>query len=142
MNYLIYSSHRKANCTEEEIEKILASCKENNPTNNLTGILLHSKNYFLQYLEGDKDDLTKLYDNIKKDSRHEKVVTLKKGEIETRNFPNWHMGYKDINTNEVVLKSQVSEEELTVFDALLKGDNLERSGKDPLSTLMKFYKII
>ncbi|MFK7797596.1 MAG: BLUF domain-containing protein [Aureispira sp.] len=50
MNYLIYSSHRKANCTEEEIDHILQTCKKNNPEKNLTGILLHSKNYFLQYV--------------------------------------------------------------------------------------------
>lgn len=142
MNYLIYSSHRTAICTDEEIEKILDSCKKNNTKNNLTGILLHSKNYFLQYLEGDLEDITRLYEVLKKDPRHEKVVTLKKGITEERNFPNWYMGYKDLKTNEIILRSNASEEEMSIFDALLQGDNVELSGRDALSILIKFYQII
>jgi hypothetical protein len=52
------------------------------------------------------------------------------------------MGYKDVNTNEIVLKSQASEDELSIFDALLQGDNEHLSGKDALSILIKFYQII
>jgi hypothetical protein len=142
MNYLIYSSHRTAICTDQEIEKILDSCKKNNPKNNLTGILFHSKNYFLQYLEGEIEDITRLYDTLKKDPRHEKVMILKKGTTDKRYFPDWYMGYKDVNTNEIVLKSQASEDELSIFDALLQGDNEHLSGKDALSILIKFYQII
>ncbi|MEQ9165113.1 MAG: BLUF domain-containing protein, partial [Fulvivirga sp.] len=47
LSQLVYVSNRKPNCTEEEIEKILASCKKNNPPLNITGILLYSDKKFI-----------------------------------------------------------------------------------------------
>jgi Sensors of blue-light using FAD len=53
LSQLVYVSNRKANCTEAEIEKILASCKKNNPPLNITGVLLYSDIKFIQLVEGE-----------------------------------------------------------------------------------------
>ncbi len=52
---LVYTSVRKPGCDDYEIKKILESCKRNNPSKDITGVLLHSENHFIQYLEGSKD---------------------------------------------------------------------------------------
>lgn len=118
---LVYSSARNANCTDEEIQKILASCERNNPTQNITGVLLHSGNNFIQYLEGDKD-IIKLYDRIKGDPRHSRVVLLSYGPIRERTFPSWHMGFKNLTRDDLNFHTSVSEEDKKIFKQLVQGD--------------------
>ena len=67
---LVYTSKRLPNCTDEEIEKILNSCKKNNAPQNITGLLLLAGDKFIQCLEGDKARVTAVYDKIKNDDRH------------------------------------------------------------------------
>ncbi len=50
---LSYVSNRNSICTEAEIEKILAACKKNNPSLNVTGVLLYSDSKFIQMVEGE-----------------------------------------------------------------------------------------
>lgn len=140
LSYLIYSSVRNANCTDDEVKKILASCERDNPGKNITGVLVHSENYFLQFLEGDADEIMGLFNHIKKDPRHSKVILLNKGVIDSRMFPSWHMGYKDASKGEVSLLTQSSNEEKDVFNKLLKGEVVEDN--KALNMLAKFYKLM
>ena len=140
LNFLIYSSVRNVNCTDEEIQKILNSCERHNPGKSITGVLVHSKNYFLQFLEGDEAELMALYNHIKKDSRHSKVILLNKGTIEERMFPSWHMGYKDADKEGVTLITEASEGEEGIFNKLLKGGVVEDS--KALKMLSRFYKLV
>jgi hypothetical protein len=140
LNFLIYSSVRNVNCTDEEIQKILNSCERHNPSKSITGVLVHSKNYFLQFLEGDEAELMALYNHIKKDSRHSKVILLNKGTIDGRMFPSWHMGYKDADKEDVTLITQASDDEESIFNKLLKGGVVEDS--KALKLLSRFYKLV
>lgn len=140
LSFLIYSSIRNENCTDQEIQNILASCEKNNPNKDITGVLVHSENYFLQFLEGDADEIMGLFNHIKKDPRHSKVILLNKGEIESRMFPSWHMGYKDASKGEVDLLTKSSDDEKSVFNTLLKGG--EVANNKALSMLQKFYKLV
>jgi hypothetical protein len=140
LNYLVYSSVRNANCTDEEIQKILKSCEKNNPGKSVTGVLVHSKNYFLQFLEGAENDLTSLFNLIKKDDRHSKVILLNKGEITERMFPAWHMGYKDADKEDLKLITDATIEENEVFNKLIKGGIIEDS--KVLKMLSRFYKLV
>src|SRR5690606_40352089 len=92
---LVYKSVRNSNCDENEIQKILDSCKRNNPSKDITGVLLHTENNFIQYIEGRKE-IIDLYDLIKEDKRHSRVVLLSYGMLKECVFPSWHMGYKNI----------------------------------------------
>ena len=140
LNYLIYSSVRNSNCVDEEIQKILKSCEKNNPGKNVTGVLVHSQNYFLQFLEGDENELLNLFNLIKKDDRHSKVILLNKGEIKERMFPAWHMGFKDVDKDDVTLITEATPDENDVFNKLLKGGIIDDS--KVLKMLSRFYKLV
>lgn len=137
LSQLIYVSTRKANCTAQEIEKILNSCKKNNPTMHATGVLLYSQDKFIQYLEGDSKELLSLYDKIKQDARHEKIRMVSYGPIKEKSFPSWHMATQQVSHDEVEFRTDISLEDKKIFKRLLKGD--EQQGPQVLNLLKKFF---
>ena len=122
ISYLIYRSHRRPNCTESEIDKIIEACKRNNAGQDITGVLLYTDNTFVQYLEGSYREIMDLYDKIKTDERHNKVAMLGGGSISERIFPSWHMGRKDIQAS-VDFKTDISKEDEKTFQEVLTGSN-------------------
>lgn len=84
-----------------DIDDILAKAKKYNEQANLTGILLYKGGVFLQLLEGDEDEVLKLFGKIGLDMRHEGLKILVKQESDTRLFPNWTMGFKRIDSIEL-----------------------------------------
>lgn len=137
LSQLVYVSNRRPTCTAEEIEKILASCKKNNPPLNITGVLLYSDTKFIQLVEGDAKVLTALYDKIKLDARHNSPMMLSYGPIKERSFPSWHMGSKKMAANDVDFKTDISAEDKAVFNNLLNG--VEADGQRILNILKKFF---
>lgn len=137
LSQLVYVSNRKPTCTEEEIEKILASCKKNNPALNITGVLLYSNTKFIQLVEGDAKVITGLYDKIKMDARHSNPMMLSYGPIKEKSFPSWHMGSKKMASNDVDFKTDISTEDRAVFNNLLNG--VEADGQRILNILKKFF---
>jgi hypothetical protein len=134
---LVYSSTRNPSCTDAEIQKILASCEKNNPAQNITGVLLHSDNHFIQYLEGDKD-IINLYDLIKTDPRHSRVALLSYGPIRERMFPSWHMGYKNLTRAELAFHTSANEDDKKVFRQLIEGDQVTQA--NAINLLKKFFQ--
>lgn len=140
LHYLVYSSIRNESCSDEQIKNILASCEKNNPSKEITGVLVHSNNYFLQFLEGAEEEIMGLFNHIRKDPRHSKVILLNKGLIDERMFPSWHMGYKDADKESVDLLTQSTSEEKDLFNKLLKGGVVEDN--KALKMLSRFYKLV
>jgi Sensors of blue-light using FAD len=99
--HLAYVSKRTRACTDQEIEKILAKAIVNNPSLGITGVLLYTKEKFFQYVEGNYQTLTTLYDKIKGDPRHQQVGLLSLGPIKAKSFPQWHMGHKQLLSNQL-----------------------------------------
>jgi Sensors of blue-light using FAD len=137
LSQLVYVSNRKPNCTEQEIEKILTSCKNNNPPLNITGVLLYSDTKFIQLVEGEYKVINGLYDKIKTDPRHEQVRLITMGPIREKAFPSWHMGARKMADNEVDFKTDISIEDKEIFNSLLSGR--EENGVKVLSLLKKFF---
>lgn len=94
MYRMIYFSAAKETTNQDELSRILIHAREWNSNNNVTGILLHIDGDFLQILEGEKEILKPLFERIKNDDRHHRVLLVIEGKIEKRQFPNWAMGYK------------------------------------------------
>jgi hypothetical protein len=117
---LVYTSFRKPNCDEKEIENILDSCKKNNPNRNITGVLLHSDKRFIQYIEGSKDEVQELYELIKDDPRHTSVNQRNFEPIDERIFPSWEMGYKDVD--QIQFDTEASNINQKAFNRLIKGE--------------------
>ncbi len=137
LSQLVYVSNRKSNCTQQEIDKILASCEKNNPSLNITGVLLYSETKFIQLVEGDAKVIMTLYDKIKLDSRHSNCMMISYGPIKEKAFPSWHMGTKKLSGNDVEFKTDITTEDKTIFNNILSGK--EENGQKVLSLLKRFF---
>lgn len=137
LSQLVYVSKRKANCTTEEIDKILASCKQNNPDLGITGILLYSQDKFIQLVEGESSIVMKLYDKIKKDDRHKDCVMISLAPIKEKSFPSWHMGSKQIKQDKIDYNTEITTKDKQIFDQILSGK--EGNSEAVLKTLQKFF---
>jgi len=137
LSQLVYVSNRKPNCNQEEIDKILDSCKRNNPALNITGVLLYSPKKFIQLVEGESKVIMELYDKIKKDERHTMPIMVSYSPIKEKSFPSWHMGSKKLADDKVDFNTDISSDDKQIFNKILSGS--EESGERVLKLLKKFF---
>ena len=137
LSQLVYVSTRKPNCTNEEIDKIIESCKRNNPPLDITGVLLYSDTKFIQLVEGQAKVIMNLYDKIKKDPRHTNAVMISYNPISQKSFPSWHMAKREISQNDLQFKTDISGEDKKIFNSILTGK--EEGGQRVLNLLKKFF---
>ena len=105
MIFILYLSKASKDCHNSDISDILKISRRNNAERSVTGILVHKNREFLQYLEGPEEIITPLYEKITNDPRHEGIKTVEEGEIESRVFPNWEMGFaSEINFQPLQMK--------------------------------------
>jgi hypothetical protein len=102
MYFLIYSSYVVPGLKEEELKSLLVQARERNKEHLVTGMLLYFDGKFLQLIEGEKQTIKQLYHNITKDKRHSNIVLLKDGDIDVPYFPDWSMGYRTVQSHELV----------------------------------------
>lgn len=94
---LFYISKAAEGLTAKDHADILATARKNNRPLGVTGLLVVKGAYFAQALEGEEDVVLPLFDKIKLDKRHAGVVRISYQKIQSRIFPSWDMGFKDIN---------------------------------------------
>jgi hypothetical protein len=99
MIQLIYISTAANWPTESELIYLLDQARFLNIRRNITGMLLYSNRTYLQVLEGEEKVVRKLYDAICKDPRNEGHVILRESEILSRNFPDWSMGFENLDSS-------------------------------------------
>jgi len=117
---------------EKDIDEIVASSQRNNPTRNITGMLVATGDLFYQLLEGPEKEIDALYDRIAKDPRHNRVLIL---DSETGDFgrlcPDWAMQKMDLSLQSSAQTAPIS--------ALLKMIFLQRKMVDEaLKTLDEY----
>lgn len=128
---LVYISDRCASTDDVAINKIKLRAEPNNLRRNITGALLFTERYFLQYLEGEAAVVDALYASICRDMRHRNVRLLLRKPIQQRDFSRWSLGVKKLLDNEenqdliAVLNmigqaSKVTESQLDWFKLALK----------------------
>ena len=100
MYYLIYASQSKKGWDESEIRALLEKSVQNNKNFGITGLLIFLKDRFIQLLEGERKNVYFIYDKIKQDPRHEKLIVLLEGVTEERIFKEWSMGFKAMDQKE------------------------------------------
>ncbi|MBF0289486.1 MAG: BLUF domain-containing protein [SAR324 cluster bacterium] len=93
---LIYVSKRDESLNLQEILDIIESSEMHNKEDHLTGMLLYSKNAFMQVLEGDLLQINQTYQRICKDPRHSDIILLSFQMIEHRMFSDWLMKLYDV----------------------------------------------
>ncbi|MEM7180646.1 MAG: BLUF domain-containing protein [Spirochaetota bacterium] len=136
LSYLVYISMRNESCTDEEIKNILASCQKNNSHHDITGVLMYSEKQFVQYLEGKRESILALYDKIKSDTRHSRVIMLVNAVTEERCFPSWQMAAKPVGINEITYKTSIPTADKEEFGKLLSGQK-ENAAIDTIKKLFK-----
>lgn len=97
----VYVSSAVSLMRPEELLALLDRCRTNNAKLGLTGMLLHKDGNFMQVLEGPELRVKALLEKIHLDPRHRGVIQLLEGSSEARQFAEWSMGFRDLNSPEV-----------------------------------------
>ncbi|MEM1147107.1 MAG: BLUF domain-containing protein [Pseudomonadota bacterium] len=90
---LVYVSTADENISQVDIGDILDTSQSNNHERLITGFLAHNGRHFMQALEGEKEEVTEIYERIVTDGRHHGVVQIIGETVTERAFPDWAMNY-------------------------------------------------
>ena len=90
---LLYLSNAKPELKQAELDKILEVSRKNNPSRDITGLLVFANGVFIQVLEGPSSEVTNLFETICDDTRHQKVAMLGEYVGQERIFSKWSMGF-------------------------------------------------
>lgn len=131
MYELIYTSAAKRLLTPPELAEILKRARANNASLGISGILLYHEGSFFQILEGDESKVKALFDTIRDDQRHWRILVLREGPIQTRRFGEWSMGFVSLDAQ--LLRS------LPGRHALLSNGTLEVDA-DSMSELLDRFR--
>ena len=97
---LVYVSSAVRRFSRSDLEELLATSRDNNARAGITGMLLYKDGNFMQVLEGEEGAVRDLYDKIGDDPRHRGEIVLREGFTEERQFPDWSMGFRDLESPE------------------------------------------
>lgn len=97
MYRIMYLSTATVPFSDNELEELLEIARKNNSEKEVTGLLIIKGRTFLQCLEGKKENVLEIFEKIKKDERHDSIIELIEEDEGSRYFPDWSMGYKNIN---------------------------------------------
>ena len=80
-----------------EYDKLMATCLRNNPTRDITGVLISHSGWFLQVLEGSAANVNSLFKVIEKDPRHSDFLLLRFNAVVSRDFRDWSMASIEVD---------------------------------------------
>jgi hypothetical protein len=77
--------------TDAALQQLLRSAQSRNRAAGLTGVLLHDRGAFFQWLEGPTESLQRVWASILRDPRHHQVTVLREEPIIDRVFRGWDL---------------------------------------------------
>jgi hypothetical protein len=92
----VYVSSAVVPFNGSQLQDLLTVSRDRNQECGLTGMLLYLHGNFIQLLEGEKEAVVATRERIGKDPRHRGMITLLETECEKRDFPDWSMGFENI----------------------------------------------
>jgi len=92
---IVYLSKRNPNLSSGDIAEILESSRRNNQRHDVTGMLIVSSTMFIQLLEGDEENVRKIFATVAQDQRHSDVRVIVDTKAPNRAFPDWTMGFSE-----------------------------------------------
>lgn len=106
--YLIYTSIASRLMSDQDLLFLLEQSRRNNTVLGLTGMLLYmegkfitkTEGRFIQFLEGEKEQVLAMYSSICSDERNKSILLLGSGFGHKRSFPSWSMGFSPLNTDQ------------------------------------------
>ena len=111
---ICYISNLKKELELPEIEALLSQWQEKNENRNIKGLLLYFEGNFFQILEGEKNQVLRLFETIQEDHRHEGIVQVIGRDIE-------HGSYNGYVVDIVTDEDKYSEELPGEYVETLKG---------------------
>ena len=90
---LLYLSNAKPELKQAELDRILEVSRKNNPSRDITGLLVFANGVFIQVLEGPSSEVTNLFETICDDTRRQEVAMLGEYVGQERIFSKWSMGF-------------------------------------------------
>ena len=82
----------------DEIEDLLVKARDRNAAAEVTGLLLYDSGNFMQCLEGTPGRLMEIYGRIRSSKLHSGIIELLRAQICAREFGEWPMAFRVINT--------------------------------------------
>jgi Sensors of blue-light using FAD len=98
---LVYVSSATELFDRTELDDILAVSRRNNAAVGVTGMLLYKDGNLMQVLEGDEQAVRGTYTRISADPRHRGLIVLLDERAEQRDFEDWTMAFRDLESTEV-----------------------------------------
>lgn len=89
---LLYISQAISGIMEDHIQGILQSSRRNNPTFEITGVLVHGGGLFMQILEGPEQNVLRQYVKLLDDQRHSHCQIIHISPANERIFQQLSMG--------------------------------------------------
>ena len=140
MHYsLLYISRVVNPDNEDELDAIREQSIELNQANGLTGLLLWSREYFCQILQGRKATVEKTMQRIARDKRHLDPIVLLRTDLAEALFPNWSMATSHVEdaamANQIASAYNDRLADLSVVDGIIalmqqfQQNNLHRTPK-------------
>ncbi len=93
LSAIIYRSRAVVPQPDLDLFYLLAHARRRNETLGLSGLIIYDRGYFFQWLEGDNVALGKVWNSIRRDTRHTEIVVLADQTIPIRLFDDWHMRF-------------------------------------------------
>lgn len=90
---IVYQSTANKPFSCQELGQLLTYARANNEKHNITGLLLYNESEFLQVLEGECQELRRVFEHIEADPRHGRIRLFANGPVDAPTFPDWRMGF-------------------------------------------------
>lgn len=95
MIQIVYASAATQPFPPEALATLLRKARTRNALYQVTGMLLYHTGSFLQVLEGPETGVQLIFQSIQRDPRHGSTRILMRETLQTREFPDWSMGFLD-----------------------------------------------
>lgn len=89
---VVYISQATREFTEAELDALVKVAHDNNKKYGITGAMLYLESAFIQVIEGQDSDVTRLLEQLRADTRHRDIRIVSDNVVPARNFQNWSMG--------------------------------------------------
>jgi hypothetical protein len=130
---LTYLSTATVPFSSSDLSELLASTRERNHADGLTGVMLYAGGHFIQTLEGDEDAVATTFERIGRDTRHRDVYIALREEIQARAFPDWSMGFETVDLDEAAA--------LPGFNDYLEGKPMSPASTEQLGHAGIFHRV-
>lgn len=130
---ITYTSEAIPPLSRAQIDHLLSRAQARNGEHDVTGVLLYANGHFIQYIEGPAAGVSTIWEIIKADPLHHRVVEHAHEAIREREFAEWSMAFRAAGSYGMSHPMHL--------DALLSGRSIDygRAMTKPIEMLLEFW---